>query len=397
MPFEADSFPLASTPIHLGERRLARNLLERVSKFAQEVGTATASNLASDYALWLRLRDPETHDVAMVELRESMSDPAKSLRRVNLAIRFGLKVDFAAIEDRIDQSVALSGKTTADEAFARFSLAFTKGNPKAVADYIEKHRPQLYEHLQKRSIIGLEIEVLARAGLLTTARERLQQALHDGLSPRDQDVLGRILAEMSGSDPIAERRAVYKSTGELVALVVLVDALERAQLWQDLLPYAQNLFEANPSVETFERIARCLNELGRYDDLLVSMSENSGLIDQSQNLKSLWAWTLYRDGRFFEATEALKRVSNGDDPNARSLKVNIAIGSGAWDALLDFCQDTWEDREQYAAAELMHAAQISLAVNGPHSRDLVVAAAEKEPDNAAILTAAYLVASLQVV
>jgi hypothetical protein len=108
VPFEVDTFPLASTPENLAERRAARMLFERVSKFAQEVGTADESNLASEYALWLGLRDPDNHDAAMVELRDSMSDPAKSLRRVNFAIRFGLKVDFAAIEERIDQSIALS-------------------------------------------------------------------------------------------------------------------------------------------------------------------------------------------------------------------------------------------------------------------------------------------------
>ncbi|MGB7541467.1 MAG: hypothetical protein WBM28_05560, partial [Burkholderiales bacterium] len=252
VPFEANDFPLASTPENLAERRAARTLFERISKFAQEVGSAGASNLASDYALWLGLRDPDDHDAALIELRDSMSDPYRSLRRVNFAIRFGLKVDFAALEERIDRSIALSGKGTADEAFARFSLAFTKESPRAVADYIEKHRAQFYEHLQKQSIMGLEIEVLARAGLLTTARERLEEAVRDGLSPRDQGLLQRILAEVSGSDPIAERRALYESTGELRALTNLVDALEKAQLWQDMLPYAEKLFAIIPSAETYK-------------------------------------------------------------------------------------------------------------------------------------------------
>ena len=393
VPFEADKFPLASKPENLVERRAAQKLFERISEFAQEVGTATASNLASDYALWLGLRDPETHEAAMVGLRESMGDPAKWLRRLNLAIRFGLKVDYEAIEQRIDQSVALSGDGTADEAFARLSLAFTRKSHKEVAEYIEKHRKQLYQHLQKLSILGLEIEVLARAGLVATARERLQEAIRDGLSPRDQNLLETIISEMSGSDPIARRRALYDSTHELRDLVLLVDALEGAQLWHDLLPYAEKLFEINPSVETYERVVLCLNELGRYDELFASMSDNAGLIAQSHNLKSVWAWTLYREDRFAEATAALQQLSNTNDPNARTLRLNIAIASGAWDTLLDFCQDTWNAREQHSAAELLRAAQVSFAVDGPHSRDLVVAATEKDPDNPGILAAAYFQAS----
>jgi hypothetical protein len=389
VPFEAKSFSLASTPEHIEERRAARTLFKRVSAFAQEVGTVDASNLASDYALWLGLRDPVDHDTAMTELRDSMSDPAISLRRINLANQFGLRVDFAAIEERIDQSIAMSGKGSADEAFARFSLAFTKESPRAAADYIEKHRAQLYEHLHKQSIVGFEIEVLARAGFVTTARERLQEAATAGVSARDQRFLERILAEVAGSDPIAERRAFYESTGELRALVNLIEALERSQLWQEMLPYAERLFAATPSVEAYEQVVRCLNNLERYDDLLASMSANRGLVAQSQYLELSWAWALYREGRFAEAAVALQRLTNRNDANARRLRVNIAIASGAWDELLDFCQETWNDRDQYSAADLMRAAQVSVAVNGPHSRDLVVAATAKEPDDPGILAAAY--------
>jgi hypothetical protein len=393
VPFDADTFPLASKPENLAERRMAQSLFERVSEFARDVGVNEASNLASDYALWLRLRDPDRHEAALLELRASMTDPAQILRRLNFAIRFGLKVDVATIEERIDQGVALSGKGTADEALARFALAFIKETPRAAADYIEKHRSQLYAHLQKPWIIGFEIESLARAGLVATAREKLQQAVQEGLSARDQSLLQTMLAEMSGSDPIAERRALYEATHELRALVNLVGALETAKLWQDMLPYAEALFAATASVETYERLAVCMSELGRNRDLLASMSKHRGLIDQSENLKSIWAWALYFEGRFAKAAAALQKLSNSKHPNARALRVNIAIASGAWDELLEFCQETWEDRNKYSARDLMHAAHISVVLNGPHSRDLVVAATEKEPNDPRILAGAYFQAT----
>jgi hypothetical protein len=80
VPFEADTFPLASTPESLSERRAARENFARCSRFALEVGAVDASNLASDYALWLGLRDPDAYDAAIADLRDSMSDPVKSLR-----------------------------------------------------------------------------------------------------------------------------------------------------------------------------------------------------------------------------------------------------------------------------------------------------------------------------
>jgi hypothetical protein len=80
-------------------------------------------------------------------------------------------------------------------------------------------------------------------------------------------------------------------------------------------------------------------------------------------------------------------------PNVRQLAVNIAVASGAWDKLLGFCQEAWNDRDQYSANDLMHAARISVAVSGPHSRDLVEAAVQREPDNPEILAAAYFLAT----
>jgi hypothetical protein len=392
IPLEVNTFQLASTPAALAERRVARHLFTRLSNYARDVGADLASKLSSDYALWLGLRDPGTHEAAMSELRDSMSDPATSLRRVNLAIRFGMTVDLAAIDLQIDQSVALSGKGSADDAMARFYLVFTK-DPKAAAEYIEKHRAQLYEYLPKPTIMGFEVEFLARAGLIGTARTRLAEAAEAGMSARDQDLLGSILAELSGGDPITERRTLYEASGDLRVLTALVDALEKAQLWQDLLPYLEKLFGASPSVETYERIVGCLNHLNRTDCLLQSMSAQPSLVDQSEYLKSVWAWTLYQEGRFSEATAALQRLSNPEEPNARSLRINIAVASGAWDELLEFCQQTWNDRDRHSASELMHAAQISQAVNGPHSKDLVIAAAEKAPTDPKILATAYFQAT----
>jgi hypothetical protein len=63
----------------------------------------------------------------MQELRESMREPKQSLRRLYLALQFGLKLDLTTIEKEIDRRVALSGTGTADEAIARFALAFMQG------------------------------------------------------------------------------------------------------------------------------------------------------------------------------------------------------------------------------------------------------------------------------
>jgi hypothetical protein len=128
VPFEARDFPLGSEGDQLAARRAARFLFGKFSAFAKEMEAVAASNLAFDYALWLGLRDPASNGEALSELRESMRDPTTSLRLLNFALQFGIAIDLRGFEQRIDQSVALTGKGTLDDALARLSLAFAQGN-----------------------------------------------------------------------------------------------------------------------------------------------------------------------------------------------------------------------------------------------------------------------------
>jgi hypothetical protein len=256
VPFEVASFPLAADPEALAFRRRAINAFEAMSAFALKVGVAAASNPESDFALWLKLRDPQAHDEGMEELRESMRDPDRRLRRLFFALPFGLKMDLAAVEKEIDRQVALSGRGTVDEAFARFALAFTHGDPKGTAEYIARHRGQLYEHLQKSGIQTIEIEMLARGGQFDTAKERLAEALADGLGETERQHLSRIIAEAEGADPAAERKKQYEKTGRLNDLANLVILLQEQESWQELLPFAERLFGITHALEDAFRVAK---------------------------------------------------------------------------------------------------------------------------------------------
>ena len=394
VPFEAASFPLAADPAALAFRQRAIKAFEAVSAFALQAGVAAASHLASDLTLWLKLRDPHAHDRAMEELRGSMRDPEQSLRRLPLALQFGLKLDVAAIEKEIDRRVALSGTGTADEAAARFALAFVQGDPKGTAAYIARHRNQLYAYLHKSAVQMIEIEMLARAGQIDAAKERLTEAVADGLSANEQQHLTRIIREAEGADPAAERKRQYQQSGRLNDLVNLAILLEMQESWQELLPFAERLFSETHSLEDACRVAKALNEVGRYDELLQFLEQNSTVVQHVDGLKTLLAWSLYRHGRFDEASSLLAELAaTRDDPNDRRLCVNLAIASGQWDELVEFSTSEWRQRNERTAAELLIAAQMARAVGGPHAKDLVLAATEKAPAVPNILAGAYMQAT----
>ena len=394
VPFEASQFPLAADAAALHARRCAITKFDEVSAFAISVGVAAPSNPASDYALWLKLRDLEQRTAGLDELRANMRDPQELLCRLHFALQFGIKLDIASIEKEIDRRVALAGKGTADDAFARFSLAFVQGTPKAVAEYIAKHRAQLYDHLVKSGIQTLEIKMLARAGSLDAAKERLTEATAEGLGEREQEYLRRVISESEGADPAAECKSLYERSGHLADLVQLVNFLEQREDWQELLPFAEKLFATTHSVEDAFRVAQALNGMGDYTKLLQFLLTNRVLVDQALVLKSMLAWSFYRDGQFEQAASLLSELrAAGDDQNNRALGVNLAIASGNWDRLVEHCIDEWRNRDKRSAAELLAAAQLAQAVGAPHARELVTAAVDKAPNDPNILASAYFVAT----
>jgi hypothetical protein len=366
VPFEASQFPLASDETALSVRRKATSLFSKMSDFAQSLGITAAANPASDYALWLKLRDPRDHDEALDELRSSMRDPVESLRRVNLAIKFGLKLDLLSIEREIDRRIALSGGGTPDEAFARFALVFAQKSPREAAEYIARHREQLYAHLLKGAIQVFEIELLARGALIGAAKDMLAEASEEDLGEREQQHLLRIISECETADPVSERRKLFEQTGDLRDLVNLIDLLEEQDSWRELQSFAEQLFTRTRSLEDALRLAKALNESGQYVKLFDFLSAHRDLVEQSTALNTLWAWSLFRVGRFEDATNILKELrASRDDPNDRALWANIAIASGNWNDLVDYSSGEWGNREKRTGPELLAAGQLAQAVGSP--------------------------------
>jgi hypothetical protein len=267
-------------------------------------------------------------------------------------------------------------------------------DPKGTAAYIVRHRGQLYEHLQRSAVYTIEIEMLARAGQIDTAKERLGEALADGLASYEQQHLDRIIAEAEGADPAAARKRQYEQTGRLNDLANLVILLEQEEAWLELLPLAQRLFAVTHALEDAFRVAKALNESEQYDELLRFLEQNRALVNQADGFKTLLAWSLYRHGRFTEASWLLRELlAARDDANDRALYVNLAIASGRWDELVELSTSEWNKRDGRTAAELLMAAQLAQAVGGPHAKDLVRAAAEKAPTDPNILIGAHMQAT----
>lgn len=394
VPFESHNFPLASNETAIKSRRKAQELFYKCAFAAREVECVDAANVAEDNALWLELRDPELRDSGLQKLQASMRDSAHSLRRLQLALQFGIKLDLDAVELEIERQTAISGGKSHDAAMARFALAFTQKSPKAVAAYIDRHRAQLQEYLERKSVNIIEIEMLSRAGLPQRAEERLKELIDEGLSETELNRLRVIIAEATGTDPIEARKVLFKSSGQLNDLTILVDLLEEQNDWTQLRYYGSLLFERTQSLRDAERLARTLNELNLYGDLLAFLRKLPEFLNQSDNLQMLWSWSLYYEGSLAESSAALEKLkTKRDHPSDRALTVNLAIASGDWEALLIYVEKEWANREQREAGNIIGTAQLAQVVGSPRAKDLMYAAAAKGANNAGILVAAYFLAT----
>ncbi len=395
MLFQAGNLHLASNDAALNSRKKAQELFSKCASAAKEFDCVDAANIAEDTALWLELCDPVNHGRGLQKLQASMRDPAHSLRRLPLALQFGVKLDINAVVQEIDRQTAISGGKSQVAAMARFALVFIQKNPKAVVSYIDRHRAQLQEYLEKKFLNIIEIEMLAQSGSTQQAEERFRELSDNGLPESEKKRLQRIIAESAGADPVEARKELFESSGQIYDLINLVNLLEEQNEQVQLCHYSLLLFERTQSLTDAERLAIALNNTNQHAELKAFLEKNREFLNQSDNLQILWCWVLYRDGLLTEAATELEklRVSRRDNPNDRILTVKLAITQGDWDALQTYVESEWTNREKREADDLMKTAQLAQVIRSHRAKELMCAAASKGANSAHILSAAYFLAS----
>lgn len=391
MLFQAGTLPLASSRAALNARKRAQAFFNRCALAARELNCMDAANTAEDLALWLELRDPESHGTGLQKLQSSMRDPMHSLRRLCLALQFGIRIDIDAVEKEIDRQTAVSGGKSQVAAMARFALVFIQKNPKDVVTYIDRHRAQLQEYLEKKSLELIEVEMLARSGASQRANELLKELR---LSDTEQNRLRGIISESEGADPKEARKVLFESSGQIYDLINLVNLLEEQNDQNQLCHYSLQLFERTKALQDFERLAIVYNNNGEFTGLTALLKKYPEFIVQSDNLQMLWGWSLFREGLLGETKTVLDNLKTmTDNPNYRALEVNLAITNGDWDSLQSYVENEWCNREKRTADDLLKSAQLAQVIGSHRAKELLFMAATKGASSAHILAAAYFFAS----
>ncbi|MGE5431530.1 MAG: esterase/lipase family protein [Syntrophomonadaceae bacterium] len=394
VPFEVTSFPLAADKISLNFRRKAQELFIRAAREARELGCIKAAQSAEDYALWLELRDPSTRESGLQKLEESMRSKEHSLRRLNFALRFGLKLDIGIVEQEIERQSTISGGKSFNAAKARFTLAFTKKTHEEVADYINKHRAQMCLYAKKESLDLFEIKMLVQAGLLQSAENRLKTLMSEGISEEERVNINKVLNEAASTDPVEVQKKIYETSRRYEDLGALVRLLEERRDWQGLCYYGGVLFELTHALEDAELLASAFSNNYQYRDLVSIFRKYPEFLDQSEKIKKLMSWALYYEGELNESAKILKVLqAKLDQADDRILAINLAIVSGDWKSLQSIIEKEWNNRENREPEELMKLALLAQGIGSSRVKDLVNYAVTKRENDAHILSSAYYIAS----
>ena len=395
LPLRAAHFPLVSDATAIEARRIARQHFINAAEVASQLSLPRAATIYNEYALWLELRDPDESDKGRERLKDKLRDLKSALHFVRLGIEFELELDLDAVEQEIERQTVLNGGITLDAALARFALTFTQKTPGDAANYIAQHCDELVGHIDKQTMLSLQIDLLSQTGQLDKARECLDILLEEGLSEVEESRLRIIISRAEGTDPVEDLKEQYKKTCSLSDLANLVGELEDRDDLEDLCEYSETLFEKTGRLHDAEGFALALHKTQKNERLVEFLESNQTLVEQSEKLKMLYCWTLYLEGDLLKTRSELAKLNdNWDNENYRTLQVNLAVSLGDWNSLSAFIAKECNEKGKRNAKELITTARLALHLGSiPHAKELIFAAAERGKDDANVLGSAYFLSA----
>ncbi|MEZ9438223.1 HTH domain-containing protein [Vibrio atlanticus] len=396
VPFAADKFPLADDSESIALRNRSIELFSICSKLAKELGALDIANVSDKYVLWLELRSSEMHEQAMVRLQSYFVNYTQNtLEYLPLAFVFGIDIDFESIENEVDKQTALSHENDPIIGFSRFIVAQTKKPFTAVVEYIANHRAQIERAVSSITIDMIEIEALAKSGLVDDAEDLLQKIASSGVPDTEVRNLQNIIDTAKGEDPVALAISQYQESKATSDLYHLVSLLEKGTYRDKHYLYSRELFECTGQESDAIRFCNAASSLGQFPELHQFLSDRMDLVNKSDRLRLHWAWSLFRKGDLIGSREQIEllKLSKSQQLDIKTLEVNLSIFSGDWESLSVFVEDSWISRENLKADELIQAAQLAKAFSPSRAKQILEFCTGKFPEDPQVLASSYFAAT----
>jgi hypothetical protein len=245
--------------------------------------------------------------------------------------------------------------------------------------------------LGKPLALVVELKALAKSGDVASARVLLQE----GRSILDPGIVQQLEAEIAtveGADPVSEHLRIYESSGSLIALRGLVDALIRKQDHRALGKYAELLYAETGDPEDLVNCAKALARAGDHENFLRVMQEHPFLKERDMTLKRALAWRFFDAGKLKDAQQVVDELTKTETGRDLNLEVVLAIESGRWERLGLPLSVYLRDEEHHDGLTLIRMANLAQVSGQGAFQELMQAAVRKGQQSAEVLLGAYTVA-----
>jgi hypothetical protein len=314
LPKDQRQIPLQGVPIN--PRMLQFNSLEKtpatLAKARTEFETALAQitdlqlfqirPLLDEQILWLKLEDGTTHDAARHQIEEEIKDPKLTLRRVRLALAYGIQFNQEALKRKLEAEKEF-GNWTHDEQFVAFLLAWYNKDPSELATFFDSYRAELYEQKQfdLSTLLGIEVEALSRIGRFDDARARLTEGRETLFDEKTAAQMEELIASIEKGDETERLRKLYESSGELNHLRLLIGSLVSKHDHRQLATYAPILLKESQRVEDYDLSQRALFADGQYNQVLALATDYPELHNLRDEFMAVEGWSCFYLGKVMEA------------------------------------------------------------------------------------------------
>jgi hypothetical protein len=366
----------------------AHSDLERFLSVSEGLELRGATHLAEAYLTWCDLLHPRRRDAALIQLRNDMADPTKALSRVQFALAYdAANFDREPLTKYLEKREALGGLSS-DELTAALVLSLHGDNPRAIVELIAKHRRQFDEGFAKVGIVAIEIEALAMAHDVASAKLVLE-ANRELLGEEGVERLSAEIARAEGADPVAEYKRVYEANKSADSLRLLVGALIESKEYRPVGPYAEELFTLTGNPNDLVVAAQAYANAGDNENFVRIVEIYPAIRRSDAGIQRHYAWQLFQHGRIKEAAAAADQVARTILGRDLNLEVAIAIETGDWERLANPLAAFVENAPKLSAAALIQAANLAQASDQGRLLDLIDAAVAKGDDDPNVLIGAY--------
>jgi hypothetical protein len=365
--------------------------LDTVLSLTPELKLVHLAPLLEEQVLWLQLEQATMRAAAEARITEEIKDPAKTLRRVRLALAYEIPFNQEALTRHLAVQKDV-GDWTEDEQFAAFLLAWHSHDLTKLAEFFDLHRNELFRQAQLSRIMlaSIEIEALSRVGRFADARRRLKEHRKQYFDAETAVQLDALISSVEKGDEAERLRQLYEAAKDFTHLQLLVNTLVRKNDHRQLAVYAPVLLRESKRVEDYEVAQQALYLSRQYLQVVALAAEFPDLHKLNDEFLALEGWSLFHLGRVTDARGIARAlVARRTDSNDRELDINTAIESGDWGYL-----QAVVTREASRTAALDVKALLRLARMAFESssfyvdrfRDAAIAAA---PDSSEVFLAAY--------